>query len=78
MWFQKVINLIKKSGKASGKPKVVYLSNTKMNSRKNVKTGHDKREEWASHSGLYRKLSEPQKKKLDQIIAILDKEDLDR
>jgi hypothetical protein len=77
MGLKKLLNLLKGSDKPTGKSKVTSSGNSKMKSHKKAKPGKNTVNDWASRSGMYRKLSDPQKKKLDKIINILDKEDLD-
>jgi hypothetical protein len=76
MCLKKLFSLLtKKSEKNDKQSKVVYSKNVKLDSRKINKSVNPKKNDWANSSGLYRKLSDPQKQKLDKIIDILERED---
>ena len=77
MGIKKILNLFSKSSdKINENSKVIHANTIKMKTHRNQKTSADK-DDWANTSGLYRKLSVPQKKYVDKISKILDQEDLD-
>jgi hypothetical protein len=78
MVIKKIVKLFKKgSSKVSGKSKVTSSGNSKMKFHKKAKADKNAENDWASRSSMYRKMSDPQRKAMDKIINILDKEELD-
>jgi hypothetical protein len=78
MGIKKIVDLFKKdSSKVSRKSKVSTSKSPKMKSHKDQKANEDK-SDWANRSGVYKKLSDQQKKYLDKVNKLLDQEDEDK
>jgi hypothetical protein len=74
MVIKKILNMLKKNPeKSAGKSKVSVSNRIKSKSSRDPKP-NDQKDDWANRSGVYSKLSDGQKKYLDKLNKIIDKE----
>jgi hypothetical protein len=62
------------AGTGSDKSRTVLPGKTNLTSSKYQKKNDEVKNDWASRSGFYYKLSDDRKKKLDNIIKILERD----
>ena len=79
MYLNKIINMLSQgsSGNVNGKSKVSPTKSSELTSHGDTKSRYDKKDDWASSSGFYFKLSDKQKQYVDKISDILNRVDDD-
>jgi hypothetical protein len=77
MYLNKILNRLSQgsSGNVSEKSNAIHPKRSELTSHRDTKNRYDKKDDWASSSGFYFKLSDKQKQYVDKISDILDRED---